>query len=319
MIIHDRRFFYKYSTSETALLILENRKLRYSSPVFFNDPFDVQTTLDYGFTLLDLNEALQKELDRLTESEEEPPGIPGNPWYEKLLQVRQAKRGRSKSAQIQIELLREIHKQSLTRDHEKRREIRIKEVNAWWRNVVKATTVFCVAEEKDNLLMWAHYANDHRGVVLEFECLSELDNPLCAARKVKYVEKPPVFGELDEYVKCYTGQIPPLEHDTLYYDLMLSKSRHWAYEKEWRVFIPPYDMENPTIPREANGNEILFELVRLYPQELSAVYFGCRIDPKDRKKIEECLVGDLRHAKCYYAIRNERQYRLDFVAKNQQP
>jgi len=37
-MIHDRRFFYKYVTAETALTILQNQTLKYSSPVLFNDP-----------------------------------------------------------------------------------------------------------------------------------------------------------------------------------------------------------------------------------------------------------------------------------------
>ena len=38
---HDRRFFYKYMSAETARIILANRRLRWSSPILFNDPFDI--------------------------------------------------------------------------------------------------------------------------------------------------------------------------------------------------------------------------------------------------------------------------------------
>ena len=37
---HDRRFFYKYVAACTARIVLASRKLRWSSPVLFNDPFD---------------------------------------------------------------------------------------------------------------------------------------------------------------------------------------------------------------------------------------------------------------------------------------
>ena len=46
-MLHDRKYFYKYVTVETALLILQNRKLKYSSPVLFNDPFDTQTRIGF--------------------------------------------------------------------------------------------------------------------------------------------------------------------------------------------------------------------------------------------------------------------------------
>ncbi len=310
MIIHNRRFFYKYTTIETALLILRNRKLKYSSPILFNDPFDVQMTLDYDFTLNDLNQALLKELDRLALSEQEPLGIPTNPWYKKLLQAWQARKGHSKTSYTN--LLRQIHNQLVIKQEEKRQQ-EINKLNHWWQILVKASRVFCVAEEYDNILMWAHYANDHTGVVLEFECLPALDNPICAASKVRYTQAPVPIGKLDDYVKYYTGQIPSLEHESLFYDLFTTKSSHWAYEKEWRVFIPPYDMENPKIPKDNKGNDILSEFVELYPQELSATYFGCKVDPRSQKEIEDNVVGDLRHVKRFIAIRNDKDYRLDFV------
>ena len=35
----------------------------------------------------------------------------------------------------------------------------------WWKDFLPRLRVFSVTEEKDNLLMWAHYAKDHTGVV----------------------------------------------------------------------------------------------------------------------------------------------------------
>ena len=125
---------------------------------------------------------------------------------------------------------------------------------------MKASRVFCVTEEHDNLLMWAHYAKDHKGVVIKFECLRELDTALCIARKVDYVETPPVIATLDEYIPYITGQDKnKINHDLLIYKLFQSKSTQWKYEKEWRVFKPPFHMENPIIRRDS-GNEILYDL-----------------------------------------------------------
>lgn len=42
---HDRSRFYKYVSAETAKIVLETKQVRYSSPLVFNDPFDVQTGL----------------------------------------------------------------------------------------------------------------------------------------------------------------------------------------------------------------------------------------------------------------------------------
>ena len=46
---HDKKHFYKYMSTETAFLVLRNRNFKYSSPILFNDPFDIQTELLFDF------------------------------------------------------------------------------------------------------------------------------------------------------------------------------------------------------------------------------------------------------------------------------
>ncbi len=184
-------------------------------------------------------------------------------------------------------------------------------INAWWMRAVRATKVFCVAEEGDNLLMWAHYAKDHTGAAIEFQCLPELDTPLCAARKVNYVARPPVFADADEYVKYLTGQGKP-NYGLSIYDMCLSKSEHWRYEQEWRVFIPPTDMDNPIIQKDSKGDDVLCEFLKIHPQEIHAIYFGCKMTPEDRRKILSHLSGDLANVETYDCIKSEREYKLIF-------
>jgi hypothetical protein len=42
---HDRQFFFNYVTAAVAKIVLTTRKLRWSSPLLFNDPFDVTQEL----------------------------------------------------------------------------------------------------------------------------------------------------------------------------------------------------------------------------------------------------------------------------------
>lgn len=306
---HDSRFFYKYMTAETALLILQNRTLKYSSPVLFNDPFDVQTTVSYGFTLAEYDNAFREELIRFVQSDKEPVCLNPKSFFDDLILLRRMNKIRPI---LSIEQLGKNLQPSVN-TWTVQMENMLKDLNVQFQRAVKASRVFCVAEEPDNLLMWAHYSKDHSGVVLEFECLEEWDFPLWAARKVMYVDTPPVLAKLDEILKSQTGEGSPKDYTHFFPDMYLSKSRHWEYEKEWRVFIPPDDIMNPIVPTDKDGKEILVDFLRLHPQELSAIYFGCKIDPNDRKKMEEYLVGELGHVKRYNAIRNEREYKLDCV------
>jgi hypothetical protein len=59
---HDRDHFFKYTSATTAVKILESSAVRYSSPILFNDPFDVQSGLHFDF---DIDLLPDKLLDRI--------------------------------------------------------------------------------------------------------------------------------------------------------------------------------------------------------------------------------------------------------------
>ena len=120
------------------------------------------------------------------------------------------------------------------------------------------------------------------------------------------------MGNLDKYIKYYTGQGEDPLNKELFYYMILSKSTHWAYEKEWRVVIPPTDIINPTKPVVKNGNEILDELNQFHPQEIRSIYFGCKMSKEDKERIEKSLSGDFEHVKKYNCIKNSREYKLEF-------
>lgn len=306
-IIHDRKYFYKYVTPEVAILILQNRKLKYSSPFVFNDPFDVQTKIALRFQESEFAELLIKEMYKLIHGEEEPILGLAAPLARQILSLR--KFATIRSTKIPLDVYMKETKGIAVEQYLKLLDT----VNTWWSKVGKATRIFCVVEEPDNLLMWAHYAQGHEGAVIQFECLPDLDNLLCAAMKVNYVTDPPVVTtRLDEYIRYLTGEPNKVDYKSLYYDLHLSKSDHWKYEKEWRVFIPA-DLENPIVPKDGAGKEILFDLKSFNPQEIHSIYFGCKMSQDNRQKIETCLSGDFEHVKKYNCFRNDKKYKLDFV------
>ena len=308
--MHDKKFFYKYATAETVFNILQNRKLKYCSPVLFNDPFDTQTRIHFDFEFPDFVEAFGDEIYKLVHGDEKPTGDISNQLFKDILETWQMAKNSPQK------MPKEIFKDRIKSQYEetiKLSENYFEYWNSWWIKFVTASRIFCVTEEPDNLLMLAHYAKDHTGVVIEFECLPELDTLLCGARKVDYVKTPPVIAKLEEYLKYITGQEANLiNHDLLMYTLFLSKSEHWEYEKEWRVFIPPHDLEDPNIPIDADGNEILFDFLSYHPKEIHALYFGCKIKDGDKERISECLSGDFAHVKKYESRRMEKEYKIIF-------
>jgi hypothetical protein len=88
--------------------------------------------------------------------------------------------------------------------------------------------VACLTATNTDLLMWAHYADGHRGFCLEFDCAWE---PFSTARQVRY-----------------TNDFPRLSPGPIWMDgggeqldaLILTKADCWRYEQEWRLFHKVY-------------------------------------------------------------------------------
>ncbi len=68
------------------------------------------------------------------------------------------------------------------------------ELDGWWHTFRQNLRVFCVSEINDDLLMWAHYSDCHRGAVFKLKCIPELDGPLCAAVPILYQDELPIVA-----------------------------------------------------------------------------------------------------------------------------
>ncbi len=47
--------------------------------------------------------------------------------------------------------------------------------NETTREALSDISIFCITEEYDNLLMWAHYAENHKGGVIKLLPVKEID------------------------------------------------------------------------------------------------------------------------------------------------
>lgn len=89
--------------------------------------------------------------------------------------------------------------------------------------MLKNTGVFCLSEKYNSLPMWAHYANNAKGFVVEFQDLESCFEPdetdvLNRLLKVNYDYVPSVTFAPDSYKNTF-----------------FFKYKDWRYEKEFRV------------------------------------------------------------------------------------
>lgn len=115
--------------------------------------------------------------------------------------------------------------------------------------------VLSFSEDNTNPLMWSHYADEHRGIVIEFD----YDKPLFqdsiysdSERKSRF--KKDYFGDVYEQPESvmYRREMPSFMREKLIqpdnerdwpwkkfnYSIFFTKSNDWIYEKELRSIIP---------------------------------------------------------------------------------
>lgn len=88
-------------------------------------------------------------------------------------------------------------------------------------------SIACFCEEKDNILLWAHYANCNKGFCIEYSVSDLLPNFQCFLLPVVYQESFPVLPNINE--------LDTLSPYRVAVERISTKSKIWSYEKEWRV------------------------------------------------------------------------------------
>lgn len=102
-------------------------------------------------------------------------------------------------------------------------------------NIIKSTYIACFTEEKDNLLMWAHYGDSHRGFCVEY------DKNDIVKRIQDYKKASPSEACLFipvQYTKRFTvlnGKDDQNREQWVY--AFGKKDEIWKSEKEWRMVI----------------------------------------------------------------------------------
>lgn len=222
--------------------IFENKTLRFSSPLSFNDPFELRP---YISEIIDEEEHLVV----------------------------------SKASQY----INNIGKSN----------------QFYYDNVIKPLLldigVLSLSETHTNLVMWAHYANNHSGIVLEMDELHPFFHTpphkhdlLHKVRKVEYIAKRPIVNS------------------DMWENTLLTKSKEWKYEKEYRMIIL-FDEED----RSTDKYNINFP-----PEIVKSVYIGCKAEQETIKYIKHITSkGEWRHLKIFQFDIDEKTF--DLIIKKQ--
>jgi hypothetical protein len=125
--------------------------------------------------------------------------------------------------------------------------------------------VVCFTERHDNWHMWERYAQNFRGVALEYD-LGAVSIPKDGIQKVKYEERPPLTM-VDVFEQQKQGG---------FFDLLSYKTSDWSKEEEWRV-LAPVDTS------KQNDADKIFRI------PIRRVITGCRASDDEKKLVVEAV------------------------------
>lgn len=216
-------FLYKYQRLTAHSLAAQlNESVWLAKPSTFNDPFDCALTLSKD----SLNGAIGHVIERL---------------------VRDAiEAGHS------VESIRAITDD----DREAFEKLRDS-----LRNTANNVGVLSLAATPSHMLMWSHYADQHKGFCVEYDCREGTD--------LRNMAKPVIY--LDEYPPLSIEDISGPNKNRFLSVALFSKAKHWEYEQEWRVV-------------QAEGNRVFSA-----PSKVTAIIFGVKMSLEDRVMMKSAL------------------------------
>src|SRR5439155_1436833 len=161
--------------------------------------------------------------------------------------------------------------------------------------------LFCATRTFSNLLMWAHYADKHRGAVLGFRADLEKDSMLRLMRPVRYSDqRPHAIDTVEEFMAGLDipgNQMARKIADKLFH----TKSAEWAYEQECRLFMPDGVRDGETAG-----------YFPFLPKEFEEVYLGYRMTDDNKAEITRLAKAVNSDVRIFAATLAKRKYALEF-------
>ncbi|WP_332420285.1 DUF2971 domain-containing protein [Vibrio metschnikovii] len=140
-------------------------------------------------------------------------------------------------------------------------------------NLAKRMGVFSTSKYNDDILMWGHYANSHKGF-----CLGLSTNELMKSKDIDFI------GQVN-YSPDFPVIIPNGNSEDLFEKQIFSKWDKWSYEGEYRL----------------TKNHIQDRKIELPSSCYKEIIFGYQMDKKDQNEIKEIVLEKFPTIEMYQA------------------
>ncbi len=273
--------YFKYVTAD-RIDVLRTLKIRYTQISALNDPFEALPSIERGVSQKEYEAQVRKEIRRQTRN------LPG-----------------ATPASLK-EFRKKLLRDAMDEFSRERGETAAKKYQSRIRSITDFTLGFlCLSKTPSNILMWSHYADCHRGMVIEFDSKNEYFN--FGTEDVVYSEKRPSMILHDQ------------NPDT---EILRTKSVDWAYEEEVRrnESLSPKSEQTSDggklilSPRDVAEDPDRIHLFDLPKNVITGVIVGWKSSPVFRSEVQNvALAIGIKSTKVRQAVPSEREYRMDIV------
>jgi len=180
------------------------------------------------------------------------------------------------------------------------------------REWIELIGVLCLTTSPDNLLMWAHYAQNHTGICLGFDSGFE---PFSTAHPVHYQEGRALVAPLNTVSR----------EQQLVEKVLFVKSPHWRYESEWRCIKRPVRDDENAYYRDLYRQQPdkCEDIAQLLASEggpgryefdvgaLRRIYLGARMRPEWKERVMAAVDTDTPFVKMHEMSLDNRYFKLN--------
>ncbi len=167
---------------------------------------------------------------------------------------------------------------------------------------VKHAGVYSLSKEENNVLMWSHYADKHKGFSVGFSLSNNF---------IKFNERDEIIGTADvsysednPFIKYFLSitkntKLPSWDEfwPCIFSMALTSKSKEWTYENEVRII-----RGNPGV-------------VNFSPSELIEVIFGLEMNEDNKNNLKAILSGnEWKHIQMKEVIREDNGLQLKLIS-----
>lgn len=173
-------------------------------------------------------------------------------------------------------------------------------------NMNYKSCLLSVSKTARNTVMWAHYADEHKGAIIGIDFDSIFPDKGIKMDRVNYTEKRPSINILSDF------EIPP----EAFLRTILTKSSDWEYEHEFRAIFSVDALEDLRTQglaslKDFNNKKTWF--LRLNPESIREIVFGLYTEESLKLAIRKLIErAELQHVQLYQAEESET-YILNLV------